>query len=191
MKTIRTFIAIDVSSQVRVAAEKAIACLRGSGAAVNWVEPENVHVTLKFLGEVPNVEVHAVCREVQQAVAESGVAPFEVECHGLGAFPDIDRARTVWMGVREGGEQLIQLHAAIDAQLPKLGFARERRRLHPHVTLGRVKCGGMQRAPLVDLLRTHQDWEVGRLFVSEVLIFSSTLEKGGPIYDVMGRAPLG
>lgn len=191
MKTIRTFIAVDVSSAVRTAAENAIACLRGSEASVNWVQPENVHLTLKFLGEVPNVEVHAVCRAVQQAVAASGVSPFEVDCHGLGAFPDVDRARTVWLGVREGGEQLIELHDAIDDQLPKLGFARERRRFHPHITLGRVKCGGRERLPLVELLRTHQDWEAGRSSVSEVLIYSSTLEKSGPIYDVMGRAPLG
>ncbi|HAY79445.1 MAG TPA: RNA 2',3'-cyclic phosphodiesterase [Planctomycetaceae bacterium] len=191
MKTIRTFIAVDVSAQVQAAADAAMECLRGSGSAVNWLQPENVHLTLKFLGEVPNVEVHAVCREVQAAVAESGVLPFEVDCHGLGAFPDIERARTVWFGVRDGGEPLIQLHDAIDARLPKLGFASERRRFHPHVTLGRVKCGGRERQPLVDLLRTHQDWEVGAWPISEVLIYSSTLEKGGPIYDVMGRAPLG
>jgi len=108
---IRTFVAAEISSAVRGRVADVIERLRGTGADVKWVDTKNLHVTLKFLGDVDEGEIHLVCRAVEQAVA--GVPPFEFEVRGAGAFPDTRRPRTVWLGIAEGSQQLAELNERI------------------------------------------------------------------------------
>lgn len=186
---IRTFIAVAISADVRAAAADLIDDLRGAGAEVKWVEPRNLHITLKFLGDVDSGQIHQVCQTVEQAVADA--APFEFEVRGAGAFPNTRRPRTVWLGIGEGSREIVALNGRIVPPLQKLGFPKEARRFEPHLTIGRVRRGGPAVAELGELIAERGDLAIGRTHVAEVIAFCSRLSRSGPTYEALARAPLG
>jgi 2'-5' RNA ligase len=188
-RTIRTFVAVEITAAVRARAAELIQALRASPAEVKWVEPENLHLTLKFLDEVPVGEISRVCEAV--AAGANRLRPFELEVHGAGAFPNAGRPRTIWLGSREGSEPMVALHREVEGALGKLGFRKEHRRFQPHLTIGRVRRGGPAVAELGNLVWRHAEFAAGRLTVQEVVVFSSQLDRAGPIYEALGRAPLG
>ena len=189
MSTTRTFIAIPLSTTVRRKAEQLVGRLSASGAKVRWVASPQMHITLKFLGEVPNEQIIDVCRAVVSA--SEGRDPFDIECQGAGAFPSPERPRTVWAGVGRGSETIVPLQAAIEEAMGALGYPFEARRYVPHLTLGRVRGGGRELARLGELIRAEGTTPLGESPVDEVLVMASYLEKTGPSYEVLGRAPLG
>jgi len=186
---IRTFVAIETSSAVRDWAAELIDEFRGAGAEVKWVAPQNLHLTLKFLGDVDTGKIHHVCQAVEQAVADA--APFDFEVRGAGAFPDTRRPRTVWLGIGQGSHQIIALNERIEPPLKKLGFPKEARRFQPHLTIGRIRRGGPGVAELGQLIAEHEDLDIGRTHVGEAIVFSSQLGRSGPTYEALARAPLG
>lgn len=188
MPKIRTFVAVESSAAVRQAAAGLIEKLRPSPADVKWVEPGNMHVTLKFLGDVDPREVHEVCETVARTAAQ--VAPFELQFRGAGAFPNLGRPGTVWLGAGDGSAAMDALQHAIDKALKKLGFPPEGRKFHAHLTLGRVRRGGQGLKELGDLVRQQAGFDAGRMTVHEVTVFSSQLTPEGPIYQALGRGPL-
>jgi 2'-5' RNA ligase len=187
MATFRTFIGVEASDEVRRRALGLMERLRVAPAKVKWTAAANLHWTMQFLGEVPHALVPDVCRQVIEAARP--FAPFEVEAFGAGAFPSPSQPRVLWLGMREGEPAMVALHDAIEQALAPLGFQPERRRFHPHLTLGRVR-GGLGLRELGDLLRRHAQYEAGWMTVSEVVVFSSTLDEDGPTYDALGRGPL-
>jgi RNA 2',3'-cyclic 3'-phosphodiesterase len=188
-KTLRTFVAVEINGPIRARAAELIASLRGTSADVTWVEPHNLHLTLKFLGDVHQREIAGVCQAVARGAAE--VAPFDLDVHGAGAFPTAARPRTVWLGAGEGAESMIMLHDRIEAHLAKLGYREEHRRFQPHLTIGRVRGGGLGIIELGNLLQQNADLTVGSMTVQKATVFSSTLTSNGPIYEVVGTARLG
>jgi 2'-5' RNA ligase len=186
---IRTFIAVEIDAAIRRAAAKLIEQLRSAGADVKWVEPENLHLTLKFLGDLGPDGVARVCRAVQQATA--CVPPFEIEIRGAGAFPNVHRPQTIWLGASDGDEQMAELAEQVESALEPFGFRRETRRFRTHLTIGRVRRNGGRIAGLGSALAEQAGYEAGRMPVEEVVVFSSELTRAGPIYEAMGRAPLG
>jgi 2'-5' RNA ligase len=188
-RTVRTFVAVEISAAVRARAGELIRTLAAAGADVKWVDPPNLHLTLQFLDEVPVTEIPRVCEAVVRGAA--AVAPFELEVRGAGAFPNVGRPKTVWLGTGPGQQQMIALHDAVEAALCKLGFRKEHRRFEPHLTLGRVRSGGPAVAALAELLRGQADFQAGSCHVAEVVVFSSELQPAGPLYAPLGRAPLG
>lgn len=188
MKTIRTFVAVEASPAVRQAAGQLIGQLRQSPAVVKWVEPENMHLTLKFLGDVDPRQIHEVCSAVQRATEK--VASFELEVRGAGAFPNVRRPGTIWLGAGEGDEQMAALFRPIEKALERLGFRREPRRFHAHLTLGRARRGGPGVEELGELLGRHADYQAGRMTVRQATVFSSRLGPEGPTYEVLGHARL-
>jgi RNA 2',3'-cyclic 3'-phosphodiesterase len=187
-KTLRTFLAVETSSAVRASVAELIDTLSQSPANVKWVETDNLHLTLKFLDEVRVDEIPRICEAVARGVA--GAEPFLLEIFGVGAFPNAGRPRTIWLGARGGGEQMIALHQLVETALGEIGFRKEHRRFQPHLTIGRVRYGGAEAAALGDLLWEHAQFEVGTVSVREVVVFSSQLDRAGPVYTVLGRAPL-
>jgi RNA 2',3'-cyclic 3'-phosphodiesterase len=187
MKSLRTFIAVEISSAVRAKAEELIGLLRAAGADVKWVEPHNLHLTLQFLGDVPENQIADVCGAVEQATGE--VRPFALEVRGAGAFPNPGKPRTLWLGAKEGSAQMADLHDRVALALADLGFRDEERRYQPHLTIGRVR-GTKNIASLGPLLRQHADFMAGTSTVDKVIVFSSRLERGGPIYEKLSMANL-
>lgn len=188
MPSFRTFVAIDVSPEIRTAATKLIRRLEQTSAKVRWVEPENLHLTLKFLGEVDQLKILEVCREVTAAVAE--LPPFLIEARGAGAFPSLERPRTVWIGIGQGRQELEILHEVLDERLDQLGIRAEGRQFKPHLTIGRVRGGGPGIAELGRLLQAEANFAGGMVDVPEVVVYSSLLLKGGARHEALAVAPL-
>jgi RNA 2',3'-cyclic 3'-phosphodiesterase len=188
-KTFRTFVAVEISQAIRARAAELIAALGGTTADVKWVEPHNLHLTLKFLGEVHEREITDVCRAVQRGAAQ--IEPFELEVRGAGAFPTAARPRTVWLGAGEGAEQMVTLHDRVEDPLADLGYRAEHRRFQSHLTIGRVRGAGPGIADLGTLLQQNAQFTAGRMTVGKLTVFSSTLTSTGPIYEVLGTGPLG
>jgi 2'-5' RNA ligase len=188
MRRIRTFIAIDPGKHIR---ERLIALqesLMRGGADAKWVEPENLHVTLQFLGEVDLPTIPDVCNAVAEAVADHGAFPMTVE--KTGCFPNARRPRVLWAGVGQGAQEVAAVHGAIEERLLDLGcYRREERKYTPHITLGRVK-GDRNATELGTVLAKYADWKGGETTVKEIHVMSSELMPRGPIYTVLSRAKL-
>ena len=181
----RTFIAVSLSSSIPAEIAKTVQTLQTHFWDVRWVEPKNMHVTLKFLGDTPLNDLPQLIRTVTQCT--SGMGSFDLTFQGLGAFPNRESPKTIWVGCQEGSKELIQLAESIDRGLSSLGFPKEPRRFSPHLTIGRIKKP-VQESPLKSLFDEEQVF--GSCRVSEVQIFSSELTRHGAIYDELAAIPL-
>jgi len=187
--TVRTFVAIETNSAVQERAAELIAAFAATGAKVSWVKPHNLHLTLKFLDDVPLKTIPQVSAAVQ--VAAAACEPFELEICTAGAFPSAGRPRTLWLGAGQGSEPLGHLHAELENALKPLGFPKEHRRFTAHLTIGRVRGPGSGLGELGPLVKQYANYAAGRFPVSELVVFSSQLTPQGPDYDVLSRAVLG
>jgi 2'-5' RNA ligase len=188
MPRTRTFLALGLDRPIRDQLVRLQESLGRAGAEVKWVEPQNLHVTLLFLGEVDDREIPAVCRVAIQACAAHAAFPLTVE--GVGCFPNPRRPRVLWAGVGEGAPEVSALHDALEPPLLDLGcYRKEERRYTPHITLGRVKSDRPVDA-LALALAKKADWSAGQEVVREVLVMGSELRSDGPEYTVLGRAKL-
>ncbi len=187
-EVVRTFIAVEIPAEIKEHAGRLTRRLDVTPAKVKWVAPEAMHWTLKFLGDVDIVETHPICEAVSRAVAP--LAPFDVEACGAGAFPDPARPRTIWIGMGRGAEQMVDLHARIEAELSPLGYRGDGRRFRPHLTIGRVRASRQGIDELGELIRENAEFEAGVSTVFDVAVVSSTLTRGGPIYEPLGHAEL-
>lgn len=186
----RTFLAVELSPQARAAAAELQQRLaRDSGAAVNWVEAANLHVTIVFLGEVDARELVPLCKLVRRVADDLPL--FGLRLAGVGAFPNARRPKTVYAGFGEGAAELRAIHAALQKPLLDLGVTRQEDRSYtPHLTLGRVR-GEADAEKLAAELPKFQAWDGGASAVGEVAVFTSELRRGVPEYTAVSRALLG
>jgi 2'-5' RNA ligase len=188
MPRTRVFIGVDVGEEIRGNAADLQQSLARGGAAVKWATPESMHVTLLFLGEVDDRELHAICRAVQDVAAAE--PPFTLRVSGVGAFPNNRHPKILWAGVAEGGESLRRLYDDLETKMLDLGcYRKEERGYTPHLTLGRVR-GESDAHALAPEIAKRLGWDGGRVAVEEVLVYSSVLERDGPVYTVLGRGEL-
>lgn len=188
MGKLRTFIAIDLPAEVVNGSQQLVRKLAKVAPGVKWVEPENLHLTLKFLGEVRENETYAVCQAISRAV--ESIDSFDIQLCGAGAFPKLERPRTLWVGVDDGADQLVALYTAIDDAMADMGFARDPKRFLPHLTLGRVKQPGPWLEEVSRMVTENAELEIGMASVEEVVLYSSELSSNGPIYSPIGRSRL-
>ncbi len=188
MSTTRTFIAIPANDGVYARALATIDELRPLTDNVRWVAPDNLHWTLQFLGDVEDVTLYEICRDVAR-VCES-TEPFELSALAVSAFPTIEKPRNIWLGAGQGGDELCQLQDGVEDRMAKLGFRPERRHYTPHLTIGRVQQGSHGGATLSERLAALTDFDGGTMEVDEVIVYGSELSREGPTYHVIGRAPL-
>jgi len=178
---IRSFIAVDMDEASVISrlveAQKA---LRNLGADLKLVEPENIHATVRFLGEVPAATVELVKEQMNQV----RFSPFEAEFVGLGAFPSVGRINVVWVGMRKGHGEISQIFEQLEPKLRQIGFAPDRKGFSPHVTIARVKTGrkGEELARFVDEMR---DTPFGIVHVEELRLKKSVLTPKGPVYSTI------
>ncbi|MEE2938090.1 MAG: RNA 2',3'-cyclic phosphodiesterase [Planctomycetota bacterium] len=189
MNTIRSFISIPLAKDVLRGGVRLLQRLSHPGDGIKWVPTDNFHLTLKFLGEVDNTEVPNVCEAIREICQHS--TPFELSFAGTGAFPDISRARVVWVGIDDPSGELTRLATELDKKLADLGFKRESRDYTPHLTLGRTKSGSRRANPeVIERLQQEQDVDLGIMQVSKLHLMASFLDKQGPTYHVMDTIEL-
>lgn len=192
MAGIRSFIAIELTEDILgslVAVQKALQAEMWTDD-VRWVRPTGIHLTLKFLGDVPPERINLIEEELGAAVR--GVAPFAVTAQGLGVFPNWRRPRVIWIGIGGETDTLGRLQSQIEDAMADLGFEPERRRFHPHFTLGRVDrhaSTSFQRRLGEELERYKVD-QIGEMLVDEVSLMRSQLNPSGAIYTQLAAFPL-
>jgi RNA 2',3'-cyclic 3'-phosphodiesterase len=182
----RLFLAVFPPPEVQRAAFGCIEALRRPGDGVSWVKPENLHYTLRFLGELGEDGARRAAEAAVEAAAKS--REFTAALGGLGAFPNARRARVLWIGMSEGGEALVALAHDLDRALAQRGFGAPDKPFSSHLTLGRVR-------------EPHADWTAAlagpvpadpstRFTVGGICVVESQLSPRGSIYTVRARAPL-
>jgi len=179
MRVIRCFVALEIPVEVQELLGGVSRELDGAGADVNWVKPGNIHLTLKFLGEIPQN------RFIQAGMAVSKMkdvlGPITARLGELGAFPVLNKPRVVWAGLSQGGEECLKAFQAMEEELVQIGFQREERKFSPHLTLGRVRTN-RNSAELSKLIKETRLPPEEFPFKALSLI-KSNLTPQGPVYD--------
>lgn len=184
----RGFVAVHPEPELRARLVSLTGELAAVAGRTKWVEPENLHVTLRFLGDVSDAAVDGVRDVLRRAAAEVG--PFRMDVVGVGAFPSIRRPQTVWAGIRAGQAELQALYRRVEAGVHGLGFAAETRGFTAHLTLGRRREEGRSEA-LTQRLEALRDQPVGTCIVRGVSLMKSVLSNKGPVYSHVIDQPLG
>ena len=175
----RAFIAIDLPSNIKAEISKIQDKLKTNLARVHWVKAQNLHLTLKFLGEISPEQLEAINRIIDK-VSQTTV-PFKIKLDDLGAFPDLHDARIIWIGIKQD-TQLKQIVQLLETKIGDMGITKEKRGFSAHITIGRIKSGKeLKPADLEKELNLEFD-------AREITLFKSTLGSSGPIYTVLKEA---
>src|SRR2546428_3043768 len=182
---IRSFVSIDLEDEkILSQVESIMSSLSTLGGDLKPVERENIHLTLKFLGNVSSSKVE----EVKSALAQVTLQPFSLEIKGAGAFPNLKRMNVIWVGVGEGWSQVELIFEQTEKLLHRLGFSRETRPFSPHTTVGRLKSG-RKRDEIAAFLGHLVDESFGTFPVEKVRLKQSILSPSGPKYSTLFEAP--
>jgi 2'-5' RNA ligase len=190
----RTFVAINVSSDTTKAAQRMMRQIDETGIGAKCVRTPSMHIPLKFLGEVQIEDTPEICKAVGRAA--HGMLSFMIECGGLDAFPERSRPRTVWMAVQTGITPLRQLQQRVDEETRHIGYHGETRQFHPHLTLARIRSTAEQAEPLQAIFNKYpvdsdsHTVVTTETWVDEVIVYASIMERGTPSYEVLGRSRL-
>ncbi len=184
----RTFISIELSAENRRLVADLQERLRAAGARLRWVKPDNLHFTLRFLGELPAAQVARATVATREAVRTA--TPFAVALGGLGAFPTFERPQVVWVGSQQGAEAVEKLAEDLNAALAREGFPDDPRHFRPHLTLGRSR-DDRQWGDLVRALERHRDAAIGTQRVDVVTVMESRLTPDGPVYTTWEQVRMG
>lgn len=184
----RCFIAIELPEEVRNRLVDLQGQMRSLGRAVRWTRFEQLHLTLKFLGEVSEVRVAEVCN-VAQRIADR-YPPFELEIRGTGCFPPRGGVRIVWADVANPPPALLACQKDCEDTYSTMNFERENRAYTPHLTIGRVnEMGASDR--IREIVRQHESFLAGRFTAAEMTVFQSELSRGGSVYTPLAHARFG
>lgn len=183
----RAFIAVEMSGAAREAVARLQERMKAAGADVSWVKPENLHLTLKFLGEIGEERVQGLVETLSSSLLH--LPPFTFTLEGAGAFPRPDRPKVLWAGIGEGKETLLRLAREVEAVCGRCGFPAEERPFSPHLTIGRVRSmRGLDRLA-EELQGTAFQGE--KTEAREIVLFQSVLSPhGGPAYTPLAELPL-
>jgi len=178
---VRSFIAVELGDgDILTKLTSLQRTLIQTGADLKIVEPQNIHVTLRFLGEIPASLVESVCEAMRQIKFQ----PFDLELKGLGCFPDYHRPNVVWVGITRGEVELRSIFNQLEPSLRRLGFPPDRKGFSPHLTIARVRSG-RDRQKLVESVEALKDQTIGSITVSRVKLKKSVLTPKGPIYSTL------
>ncbi len=191
----RLFLAIDLSISVverllllQHELRERVANEFGEHVRLRLVEAPNIHMTLKFLGDT-TPELVPRLGERMEMLCET-LFPFEIECHSVGAFPDLHTPRIVWSGFDDESHEVLELlQRTVEKECSELGIAKEHRPFHPHVTVARVKS--RSRPSFQQILYRYDDVRFGRSYIRDVVLYESHLDHNGARYEVVERFELG
>lgn len=184
----RAFIAVNISEEARRLAAERINFLRArfSDLRVGWDKPEKLHLTLKFLGEIPPEKLPQIISAVENAAKE--IEPFSLSLEGAGAFPPRGAARVLWLGVKDESQNLSELQKRLENEFEQIGFERERRIFKPHLTIARLKEPAKSRS-LTDL-HVKTEFTAVNFAVSEIVVYKSDLRPTGSVYTQLDKIRL-
>ncbi|NJD61893.1 MAG: RNA 2',3'-cyclic phosphodiesterase [Deltaproteobacteria bacterium] len=183
----RAFIGIGLPPECRRAITDAVSPFRSRRLPVAWTPEPNLHVTLKFLGEIPQERVEEIASRLQDA--GQGIPPFDLLVEGAGGFPSLRSPRVLWIGIREPLELVGELHENMENALSGAGFPREERPFHPHITVGRAR-GRIPPAWGEEYSRVLSGQRFGTVGVSSFQLYESRLSPRGAAYAVLRDIPL-
>lgn len=175
---VRTFICIEIPESIKARIDQLQKTLKAIDAQVSWTKPSNIHLTLKFLGDVEETRIQKVVDAVERAAA--GLSRFEVEVSGAGCFPSPRSPRILWIGFSEVPDALKQLRARVEEELARERFAREKRKFSPHLTIGRLR--GPKNAPRLAEALIASGFNAEAFTASAVIVMRSDLKPTGSIY---------
>lgn len=190
MSLLRAFIAIDIPPEIKQVISVQTASLRKeSGCTVRWVPIENMHLTLKFLGNVSSANLDLLAQAVRSECAQ--IAPFTVSVEQLGCFPNPRRPRVLWIGL-SAPQELHRLQRQVEASTARLGYAPDHKPFSPHLTIGRVReqTTPQELQALTRLLEQTALASLGGFTVNEVHLYKSDLKPEGAVYTRLAAAPL-
>jgi 2'-5' RNA ligase len=186
----RVFIAIDINEKIRAALRDLQQQLRRKAdikkGDVKWVNPENMHLTLKFLGEIKDAKVVEVCNIVKSVASRH--KSFELDIESVGYFGGRS-ARVLWVGTGEGGDILCELQKDLEQQLALAGWPEERRDFAGHLTVCRIRKSAAG-TRLAKISEDYKDFNLGTISADSVLVYQSQLKPTGPVYTVLGNYKL-
>lgn len=186
--TLRTFIAIELDPKLQSALHKVQDEFKKEGADVRWVKADNIHVTLKFLGEISPEKIDTVKGAMQKTFAD--VKPFSMGLTHLGAFPKLENPQIIWVGVTADRNSIKLIAESLEENLSKIGFKKEVRDFDPHVTLGRSRSA-INKIALTKKLKAFKfPAEPLHQLVNQIVLFKSTLTPQGPVYEVLAKIEL-
>ena len=182
---VRSFISIDLEDQQILSRIASIlSSLQSLGGDLKPVERENIHLTLKFLG---NVSAPRLC-EVKSSLQQVIFSAFTAEIKGAGAFPNLNHMNVIWVGVNEGWSQVEQIYEQVEKLLSGLGFRREHRPFSPHITIARVRSG-RKRDEVASFLQRLTEESFGTITVDKIRLKQSILSSSGPKYSTLLEIP--
>ena len=186
----RVFIAIDINDEIRAGLGDLQQQLQNKAdikkGDVRWVTPQNIHLTLKFLGEIKDEQVVDACNVVKDVTSRH--RSFELEVKSVGCFGGRS-ARVLWVGVGKGRDSLLQLQKDLEQQLASSGWPPEQREFAGHLTLCRVK-NSRAGVKLAAIIENYKDFRLGTIEADSVSVYQSRLTPSGPIYTVLGNYKL-
>ena len=180
-ETIRSFIAFDIDSELVLKRLSEVQnMLIKTGANLKLVKPQNIHVTMRFLGNISPPMVDSIHEEMKKI----SFTPFEIELKGLGAFPSLKYARVVWAGIRKGADELMDVFNQLESRIRRLGFKPDLKGFSPHLTIARVKTG-RHKAELIKCVKDMADYAFGIIKADYLRLKKSVLTPKGPIYTTL------
>ena len=183
-EAVRSFIAVDIESRETLDEISAFQkMLLDTGADLKPVDVENIHVTLRFLGEIPSSLVSKIGEELKTLHFN----PFEVSLQGVGVFPDMRRVNVVWVGIEKGVVELVDIHGQVEKVLKRLGIRPDDRGFSPHITIARVRSA-RNKDKLAEAVAAMRDREFGVFPVDSVKLKKSVLTPKGPVYSILAEA---
>ncbi len=191
MEKVRSFIAIELPDELKAGLTQLQARLRlGEQSWVKWVDPNSIHLTLKFLGNIAVDKINGITMAIEKAAL--GIPPFHLEVRELGAFPNLKRVQVVWVGITGEIDKLAQLQQRIESNLAPLGFTGEARQFTPHLTLARTRsrASSNERQRLGQLIANARFEAAYTIKVDTINLMRSQLTREGAIYNRISSVEL-
>ncbi len=185
--TLRAFIAIPLPPDIVELAADLQLRLKSGGLKLRWVRSQGMHLTLKFLGDIPESQVDDLGGAMQRAGSGFGIV--DLAAQGMGVFPGIKRPRVLWLGIGGETERLARLHGRLDAELEQIGISREKRPFRAHLTLARAK-GAVNTRLLLDTMQRQGQYAARPFQAQQMVLYQSDLRPQGAVYTARAKVNL-